>query len=58
MPGGTMPYSSSLRRPSALIQSVVQAGARCNRTFTGPRPAPSKASRTLASIISVAGQPE
>src|SRR5689334_6724359 len=31
-PGGAMPYSRSLRRPSALIQSVVQAGARCSRT--------------------------
>ena len=36
-----MPYSRSLRRPSALIQSVVQAGARCSVTRAGPRPASS-----------------
>jgi hypothetical protein len=53
-----MPYSRSLRRPSSLIQSVVQAGARCIVMVTGPRPAAVMASTTLWLMTSVAGQPE
>jgi hypothetical protein len=56
-PGGAMPYSRSLRLPSSLIQSVVQAGARCMVTVTGPMPASVSASTTLCSMTSVAGQP-
>jgi hypothetical protein len=57
-PGGAMPYARSLRRPSSLIQSVVQAGARCIVMVTGPRPAAVMASTTLWLMTSVAGQPE
>src|SRR3954465_7257158 len=32
--GGAMPYASSLRLPSSLIQSVVHAGASTNSTST------------------------
>ena len=34
--GGAMPYSRSLRRPSSLIQSVVQAGRALQRHARGP----------------------
>jgi hypothetical protein len=37
--GGAMPYARSLRRPSSLIQSVVQAGARRVLCVTGAKPA-------------------
>ena len=30
--GGAIPYARSFARPSSVIQSVVQAGARTNRT--------------------------
>ena len=53
--GGTMPYCCSLSRPSGVIQSVVQAGARCSVTVTGPNSA--RAARTSSAISSVAGQP-
>ena len=51
-----MPYSCSLRRPSSLIQSVVQAGARCIVITMVPKAA--SAVRTSSWINSVAGQPE
>src|SRR5262245_18836486 len=56
--GGAIPASTSLRRPSSVIQSVVQAGESSVRTSTAVAPRVSTASRTSAAIASIAGQPE
>src|SRR5512139_650397 len=56
--GGATPYSSSLRRPSSLIQSVVHAGESTSSTVTSWYPSPASASITSARIASIAGQPE
>ena len=56
--GGAMPYSLSLRRPSSLIQSVVQAGDSTVRTFALRKPARSSASSISRAIMFIAGQPE
>ena len=53
-----MPYSLSLRRPSSLIQSVVQAGDSTVRTFGRRMPARSSASSISSAIMFIAGQPE
>src|SRR6202012_4250412 len=36
--GGAMPAADSLRRPSAVIQSLLQAGASAVRTSTSAKP--------------------
>ena len=56
-PGGAMPYSRSLRRPSALIQSVLQGGASTVRTSASGKPPCASARRTSSAITRVAGQP-
>src|SRR5229473_8217336 len=56
--GGAMPYSRSLRRPSSLTQSVVQAGDSTVRTFEWRKPSRSSASSISSAIMFIAGQPE
>src|SRR5512144_2225028 len=56
--GGATPYSTSLRRPSSLIQSVVHAGERTRSTLTSSYPSSTSAATTSARIASIAGQPE
>ncbi len=53
-----MPYSLSLRRPSSLIQSVVQAGDSTVRIFGLRKPSRSSASSISSAIMFIAGQPE
>ena len=55
--GGAMPKARSFSRPSAVIQSVVQAGE-MTRSTRASKPAPRKAASTESSIASTAGQPE
>jgi hypothetical protein len=55
--GGAIPYASSLRRPSSVIQSVVQAGDSTVRSSTSSHPCRARAARTSASISCMAGQP-
>ena len=47
-PGRRDAVGAQLARPSALIQSVVQAGARRSSTRAGPRPAAASAASTSA----------
>src|SRR5713101_6607704 len=47
-----------LRRPSSLIQSVVQAGDSTVRTFELRKPSRSSASSISSVIMFIAGQPE
>ncbi len=56
-PGGAIPYSRSLRRPSALIQSVLHGGASTIRTSASAKPPSASARRTSSAITRVAGQP-
>jgi len=56
--GGAMPYSVSLRRPSALIHAVVHAGASAVSSRSSSTPALASASRMPAMMSSVAGHPE
>src|SRR6218665_3078592 len=37
-PGGAMPWACSRARPRAVIQSVLQARARCHWTWAAPTP--------------------
>src|ERR1035441_9858336 len=55
--GGTMPYINSLRRPSAVIQSLLQAGDSTEVTVNPPTSAALKAAATDCRITSVAGHP-
>jgi hypothetical protein len=52
-----MPAAASLRWPSAVIQSVVQAGASWVSTVTRSNPARLRRARTSAAISRIAGQP-
>ena len=56
--GGATPYSRSLRRPSSVIQSVVQAGFSTVRTRPPTMPAFSSATSISNWIMFIAGQPE
>ncbi len=53
-----MPYSTSLRRPSSVSQSVVQAGDSTVRTVASGMPARSSATPISTAIMFIAGQPE
>src|ERR1700677_3948742 len=55
--GGTMPWVSSLLRPSSVIQSLLQAGATPSVPANAPTPAFLNASSTERRITAVAGQP-
>src|SRR5271163_4670278 len=48
--GGMMPYCSSLRRPSGVIQSLLQAGASTGLTENAPTPASSSARRASSAM--------
>src|ERR1700731_264911 len=50
--------AGGLRRPSSLIQSVVQAGDSTVRTFEWRKPSRSSASSISSVIMFIAGQPE
>jgi hypothetical protein len=54
--GGATPYSCSLRRPSSLIQSVVQAGDSTVRTVLDPGALQRES--ISSAIMFIAGQPE
>ena len=56
-PGGAMPCACSFARPSALIQSVVHAGARCSVTVTRAEAGVGERGAHVAAMTSVAGQP-
>ena len=53
-----MPASASLARPAAVIQSVVQGGAKTVRISTVVKPAERSAPAMSARMTSMAGQPE
>ena len=53
--GGAMPYASSLRRPSAVSQSLVQGGESTSSTLASWKPASTSARSTRPRITSVAG---
>ncbi|CAM5577613.1 hypothetical protein SALBM135S_01816 [Streptomyces alboniger] len=55
--GGAMPNSASLRRPSALMSSVVQAGESTVRTETSAMPCSCSTCSMSAVMASIAGQP-
>ena len=52
-----MPAAPSFCRPSAVIQSLVQAGLRLVRTSTSSNPAPASRRRSSRRISASAGQP-
>ena len=56
--GGAMPASRSLRCPSAVIQSLLQAGASAVRTSTSAKPDAASRRRRSWAISRSAGQPE
>jgi len=53
-----MPAADSLRRPSAVIQSLLQAGASAVRTSTSANPDAASRCRRSWAISRSAGQPE
>src|SRR6185437_12188506 len=55
--GGAMPTAASLRRPSGVIQSVLQGGASWVATVTRSNPARFRRVWTSAAISRIAGQP-
>src|SRR5690242_19869409 len=57
-PGGAIPASASLARPSGVIMSVDQAGLSTVSTKASGNPASSSARVTSDRIASMAGQPE
>ncbi len=53
-----MPAAESLRRPSSLIQSLLQVGRSTTRTSTSVKPSVCRANTRSSRIASIAGQPE
>src|SRR2546421_3525342 len=56
--GGAMPAADSLRRPSAGVQSLLQAGAGAVRTSTSAEPGAGSRGRRAWGISRNAGQPQ